>query len=99
MRVVFIHGAFSRDGAWWWAPAAAALDRHGIASTAVALPSCGEQGTAPSGAGPGLEDDAAATTAVLDNGGAPDPPAPPPWRGGGPPGRGDPPRPPPRPHP
>jgi len=69
MRVVFIHGAFSRDGAWWWAPAAAALDRHGIASTAVALPSCGEQGTAPSGAGPGLEDDAAATTAVLDNGG------------------------------
>src|SRR4051812_22062381 len=69
MRVVFIHGAFSRDGAWWWAPAAAALDRHGITSTAVALPSCGEQGAAPTGAGPGLEDDAAATTAVLDNGG------------------------------
>jgi pimeloyl-ACP methyl ester carboxylesterase len=69
MRVVFIHGAFSRDGAWWWAPAAAGLDRHGITSTAVALPSCGEQGAAPTGAGPGLEDDAAATTAVLDEGG------------------------------
>jgi pimeloyl-ACP methyl ester carboxylesterase len=35
-------------------------------STAVALPSCGETGIAPSGAGPGLHDDAAATTAVLD---------------------------------
>jgi pimeloyl-ACP methyl ester carboxylesterase len=69
MRVVFIHGAFSRDGAWWWAPAAAALERAGIASSAVALPSCGEAGTAPTGAGPGLEDDAAATTAVLDDGG------------------------------
>src|SRR4051795_3544336 len=69
MRVVFIHGAFSLDGAWWWAPVAADLARAGIPSTAVALPSCGEQGTAPTGAGPGLEDDAVATTAVLDEGG------------------------------
>jgi pimeloyl-ACP methyl ester carboxylesterase len=69
MRVVFIHGAFSRDGAWWWAPAAALLERGGIASTAVALPSCGETGIAPTGAGPGLHDDAAAATAVLDDGG------------------------------
>jgi pimeloyl-ACP methyl ester carboxylesterase len=68
MRVVFIHGAFSRDGAWWWAPTAALLDRSGIASTAVALPSCGEAGIAPTGVGPGLHDDAAATTAVLDEG-------------------------------
>ena len=44
MRVVFIHGAFTRDGAWWWAPVAALLEREGIASTAVALPSCGEAG-------------------------------------------------------
>jgi len=57
MRVVFIHGAFSRDGAWWWAPTAALLDRSGIASTAVALPSCGEAGIAPTGAGPGLHED------------------------------------------
>jgi pimeloyl-ACP methyl ester carboxylesterase len=68
MRVVFIHGAFSRDGSWWWAPAAALLARNGIESTAVALPSCGEAGTAPTGAGPGLREDAAATTAVLDEG-------------------------------
>src|SRR5215211_568499 len=68
MRVVFIHGAFSRDGAWWWGPTAALLDRSGIASTAVALPSCGEAGIAPSADGPGLHDDAAATTAVLDEG-------------------------------
>jgi pimeloyl-ACP methyl ester carboxylesterase len=69
MRVVFIHGAFSRDGAWWWAPTADHLERSGITSTAVALPSCGEDGTAPTGTGPGLEDDAAATAAVLDEGG------------------------------
>jgi pimeloyl-ACP methyl ester carboxylesterase len=69
VRVVFIHGAFSRDGGWWWAPTAALLDRSGIASTAVALPSCGEAGVAPTGAGPGLHDDAAATAAVLDDGG------------------------------
>ena len=69
MRVVFIHGAFSRDGAWWWAPAAELLERSGIASTAVALPSCGEAGVAPTGAGPGLQEDAAAATAVLDDDG------------------------------
>jgi pimeloyl-ACP methyl ester carboxylesterase len=68
MRVVFIHGAFSRDGAWWWGPAAALLARGGIESTAVALPSCGEAGTRPTGEGPGLAEDAAATTAVLDTG-------------------------------
>ena len=68
MRVVFIHGAFSRDGAWWWAPTAALLERSGIASTAVALPSCGETGIAPTAAGPGLDADAAAATAVLDEG-------------------------------
>ena len=69
MRVVFIHGAFSRDGSWWWASTAAFLDRSGIASTAVALPSCGEAGIAPTGTGPDLHEDAAATTAVLDEGG------------------------------
>ena len=35
----------------------------------MALPSCGETGIAPTGAGPGLHEDAAATTAVLDDGG------------------------------
>jgi pimeloyl-ACP methyl ester carboxylesterase len=71
MRVVFIHGAFSRDGTWWWAPVAARLERSGIASTAVALPSCGEAGVTPTGSGPGLHEDAAATTAALDDDGGP----------------------------
>ena len=65
---MFIHGAFSRDGAWWWAPTAALLARSGLTSTAVALPSCGETGIAPTGAGPGLDKDAAATTALLVEG-------------------------------
>lgn len=68
MRVVFIHGAFCRDGAWWWAPVAALLARNGIETTAVALPSCGEAGDPPVGSGPGLHEDAAATTAILDDG-------------------------------
>lgn len=68
MRVVFIHGAFVRDGTWWWNPVATQLAACGIDSDAVALPSCGETGTAPTGAGPGLLEDAAATTTVLDLG-------------------------------
>jgi pimeloyl-ACP methyl ester carboxylesterase len=66
MRVVFVHGAFVRDGAWWWAPAGRLLAERGIASTAVALPSCGEAGTPPTGTGPGLADDVAAVRAALD---------------------------------
>jgi pimeloyl-ACP methyl ester carboxylesterase len=65
VRVVFIHGAFSRDGRWWFAAVEALLARNGIESTAVALPSCGEAGTAPTGAGPGVAEDAAATKAIL----------------------------------
>jgi pimeloyl-ACP methyl ester carboxylesterase len=68
VRVAFIHGAFSRDGGWWWAEAAALLARNGIESTAALLPSCGEAGTDPTGAGPGLAEDSAATTAILDDG-------------------------------
>lgn len=68
MRVAFIHGAFSRDGAWWWAPVAALLARNGIESAAVELPSCGETGISPTGVGPGLHEDAAAASAVLDEG-------------------------------
>jgi pimeloyl-ACP methyl ester carboxylesterase len=71
MRVVFIHGAFSRDGAWWWAPVAERLESSELTSRAVALPSCGEAGVAPTGAGPGLHEDSAATAAVLDDAGGP----------------------------
>ena len=66
MRVLFVHGAFARDGSWWWAPVAGLLQQRGIASAAVALPSCGEAGVAPTGTGPGLADDAAAVRAALD---------------------------------
>ena len=65
MRVVFVHGACVRDGAWWWHLAAAALRERGIGSVAPALPSCGE-GDRPAGPqGPGLPEDVAAVRAVL----------------------------------
>jgi pimeloyl-ACP methyl ester carboxylesterase len=63
MRVVFVHGACVKDGAWWWHPTAELLAEHGVASEAPALPSCGETG-APAGAG--LSDDVAAVQAVLE---------------------------------
>lgn len=65
MRVVFVHGACVRDGAWWWHPTAAALQERCIHSVAPPLPSCGE-GDRPAGPhGPGLPDDVAAVRAVL----------------------------------
>jgi pimeloyl-ACP methyl ester carboxylesterase len=61
MRVVFVHGACVRDGAWWWHRTAELLQARGVASVAPLLPSCGETGQA----GPGLEDDVAAVRQVL----------------------------------
>ncbi|HEY3470769.1 MAG TPA: alpha/beta hydrolase [Amycolatopsis sp.] len=60
MRVLFVHGAFVRDGNWWWRPTAEVLDGHGLRSSAVVLPSCEAE---PRG---DLRDDAAAVRAVLD---------------------------------
>lgn len=65
MRVVFVHGACVRDGAWWWHPAAAALRERGIDSVAPALPSCGEDDRPAGPRGPGLPEDVAAVRAVL----------------------------------
>jgi pimeloyl-ACP methyl ester carboxylesterase len=65
MRVVFVHGACVRDGAWWWHPTAALLAEAGVASVAPALPSCGETGATPDGGGPGLADDVAAVRTAL----------------------------------
>jgi len=63
--LVFVHGALVRDGAWWWEPTAALLlERTGIRSHAVRLPSCGE-GLSPDRSG-GLVADAAALRALLD---------------------------------
>lgn len=65
MRVVFVHGACVKDGAWWWHPTAELLAERGVTSTAPLLPSCGETGAAPSAAGPGLADDVAAVRSAL----------------------------------
>ncbi len=65
MRVVFVHGACVKDGAWWWHRTGELLADRGVASEASALPSCGETG-APTGAeGPGLADDVAAVRQLL----------------------------------
>jgi pimeloyl-ACP methyl ester carboxylesterase len=66
MKVVFVHGACVRDGAWWWRPTGELLEAGGVHSAAAALPSCGE-GPVPAGAdGPGLPEDVAAVRALLE---------------------------------
>lgn len=65
VEILFVHGALVRDGAWWWHLVADLVQqRTGVGSRAVALPSCGEAGTA----GGGLVEDAAALRAALDDG-------------------------------
>ena len=65
MEVLFVHGAFVRDGEWWWQPTADLLrERVGIRSRALALPSCGE--TTPEEAAGGLVADAAVLRRELD---------------------------------
>jgi pimeloyl-ACP methyl ester carboxylesterase len=71
VRVVFVHGALVRDGAWWWRRTAEALAAQGIASSSALLPSCGETGTAPSAAGPGFVDDVVSTRSALLEGDGP----------------------------
>lgn len=65
MELIFVHGALVRDGQWWWQPTAdLLLERTGVHSRAVALPSCGEAGLDQIGGG--LLADAAALRAELD---------------------------------
>jgi pimeloyl-ACP methyl ester carboxylesterase len=71
MRVVFVHGACVKDGAWWWHRTAELLAEKGVTSVAPALPSCGETGVTPDAAGPGLAEDVAAARAVLSAGDEP----------------------------
>jgi pimeloyl-ACP methyl ester carboxylesterase len=40
MKVLFVHGALVRDGAWWWSRMVEPLKQHGLATAAVELPSC-----------------------------------------------------------
>jgi pimeloyl-ACP methyl ester carboxylesterase len=42
--LIFVHGACVRDADWWWGTMIAPLAARGIATAAVALPSCGEAG-------------------------------------------------------
>ena len=65
MRVVFVHGACVRDGAWWWHRTAALLLERGVPSVAPLLPSCGEGGRPAGAGGPGLPEDVAAVRQVL----------------------------------
>ncbi|MEW9515436.1 alpha/beta fold hydrolase [Streptomyces tubercidicus] len=68
MRVVFVHGACVRDGAWWWRRTAELLEQRGVLSLAPALPSCGEAELPAGAAGPGLSEDIAAVRqALLDS--------------------------------
>lgn len=64
-HVVLVHGAW--HGAWCWAPLQAELDRRGVPSIAVELPS---SAWSPSSAG-GLDTDVAEVARVLDTVGAP----------------------------
>jgi len=65
MRVVFVHGACVKDGAWWWHRSGELLTKRGIASEAPALPSCGETGAATGVEGPGMAEDVAAVRRLL----------------------------------
>ena len=60
MRVVFVHGACVRDGAWWWHPTGDLLAAAGVSSDSPLLPSCGESAAPVDGVGPGLAADVAA---------------------------------------
>jgi pimeloyl-ACP methyl ester carboxylesterase len=64
-RVVFVHGALVRDGAWWWHRTAEVLAAQGISSVAPLLPSCGETGQTPGKDGPGFIDDVVSVRAEL----------------------------------
>jgi pimeloyl-ACP methyl ester carboxylesterase len=65
MRVVFVHGACVKDGAWWWRRTGELLAERGVGSEAPALPSCGETGEPTDAGGPGLTEDVAAVRHVL----------------------------------
>jgi pimeloyl-ACP methyl ester carboxylesterase len=67
MRVVFVHSACVRDGAWWWHRTAELLLERGVPSVAPLLPSCGEGGRPAGAGGPGLPEDVAAVRQVLQN--------------------------------
>src|SRR5947209_18941554 len=62
VTVVYVHGAFISDSAWWWQQVAKILDERGIASQTIDLPSCG-----PTGPLGGLADDTKAVVELVDS--------------------------------
>src|SRR3954452_3187810 len=65
VRVVFVHGACVKDGAWWWHRTGELLAERGVATEAPALHSCGETGVPTGTQGPGLAEDVASVRRVL----------------------------------
>jgi pimeloyl-ACP methyl ester carboxylesterase len=65
VRVVFVHGACVRDGAWWWHRTGDLLAERDVTSETPALPSCGEAGVPAGTGGPGLAEDVAAVRQAL----------------------------------
>lgn len=65
MRVVFVHGACVKDGAWWWHRTGDLLLERGVRSETPGLPSCGETGEPTDASGPGLAEDVVAVRQVL----------------------------------
>jgi pimeloyl-ACP methyl ester carboxylesterase len=61
VTVVYVHGAFISDSAWWWGPLVNILAERGIASRTIDLPSCG-----PAGPLGGLADDTKAVGELVD---------------------------------
>jgi pimeloyl-ACP methyl ester carboxylesterase len=62
VTIVYVHGAFISDSAWWWAPVAGILSENGIESRTVDLPSCG-----PAGPLGNLADDTRAVGEMIDS--------------------------------
>jgi pimeloyl-ACP methyl ester carboxylesterase len=65
--LIFVHGACVRDAAWWWSKMTEPLNERGIATVAVALPSCGEAGSTLGD----LYDDVAACREAIRSGDGP----------------------------
>lgn len=60
--VVFVHGAFIADSAWWWHKVGNLLKMRGIESIPVDLPSCGDNAAQCT-----LADDVNAVRAAIDS--------------------------------
>jgi pimeloyl-ACP methyl ester carboxylesterase len=65
VRVVFVHGACVKDGAWWWQRTGELLAERGVVSDAPAQPTSGDTREPTGGQGPGLAEDVDSVRQVL----------------------------------